>query len=167
MFQIIVLLVLYCIQGSVWGWAVNKIVENKGYHENWFWWGFFFGLLALVVALTKPDVPYSERESGSYFGEGGSIVSRNYAYGALGEREAGNASGGWKCTRCGKINASYVGTCGCGCDRSGNMPAKSAEQTQQANEDAQAQKRFCSSCGKQIEADSKVCRYCGAKTGVE
>lgn len=39
----------------VWGWAVKKIVENKGYRENWFWWGFFFGIIALLVALTKPD----------------------------------------------------------------------------------------------------------------
>lgn len=33
MFQIIMMRVIYCIQGSVWGWAVNKVVENKGYPE--------------------------------------------------------------------------------------------------------------------------------------
>lgn len=39
----------------IWGWAVNKVIKNKGYDENWFWWGFFFGLIALIVALTKPQ----------------------------------------------------------------------------------------------------------------
>ena len=37
------------------GFATKKVIENKGYRENWFWWGFFFGLIALIVALTKPE----------------------------------------------------------------------------------------------------------------
>ena len=36
--------------------VVNKVIENKGYQENWFWWGFFFGIFALIVALTKQSV---------------------------------------------------------------------------------------------------------------
>ncbi len=41
------------IGGIIWGIVVNKVIENKGYEENWFWWGFFFGIFALIVALTK------------------------------------------------------------------------------------------------------------------
>lgn len=49
-------LIIWAVQGAIWGFATNKIVENKGYDENWFWWGFFFGLIALLVALSKPTV---------------------------------------------------------------------------------------------------------------
>lgn len=44
------------IWGIVWGIVVNKVIENKGYEENWFWWGFFFGIFALIIALTKQSV---------------------------------------------------------------------------------------------------------------
>ena len=44
------------IGGIIWGVVVNKVIENKGYEENWFWWGFFFGIFALIIALTKQSV---------------------------------------------------------------------------------------------------------------
>ena len=44
---------IWCI---IWGIVVYKVIENKGYQENWFWWGFFFGIFALIVALTKQSV---------------------------------------------------------------------------------------------------------------
>ena len=34
---------IWCI---IWGIVVNKVIENKGYQENWFWWGFFFWIFA-------------------------------------------------------------------------------------------------------------------------
>lgn len=43
------------IWGIIWGIVCNKVIENKGYDENWFWWGFFFGFIAFIVALTKSD----------------------------------------------------------------------------------------------------------------
>ena len=63
---IVIYLIIYCIQGSIWGWAVNKIVENKDYRENWFWWGFFFGIIALIVALTKLGMPRTTDETSNY-----------------------------------------------------------------------------------------------------
>lgn len=162
---------IYCIQGCVWGWAVNKIVENKGYRENWFWWGFFFGLLALLVALTKQDLPKVSGESASYFGDTSSVVGKNYVFKGFGEtRKADYAKGEWRCTHCGTINASYVGTCGCGWDKSGKAPRNSAGQMPKNINIAQPQKLsilYCTSCGKQMEADSKFCRYCGAKQNNE
>lgn len=50
------ILVGIIIGGIIWGIVVNKVIENKGYEENWFWWGFFFGIFALIVALTKQNV---------------------------------------------------------------------------------------------------------------
>ena len=160
--ELFVLLGIYCIQGAVWGWAVNKVIENKGYQENWFWWGFFFGLIALIVALTKPDAPRASYDGSSYFGDTSSIVGRGFGS----ERKADRAKGEWRCSHCGAINASYVGTCSCGWDKAGNSPGHSAEQTQQNTKAEQTQQPsmlYCTSCGRQVEADSRYCRYCGAK----
>ena len=44
------------IGGILWGIVVNKVIENKGYKGNWFWWGFFFSFFALIIALTKPNI---------------------------------------------------------------------------------------------------------------
>lgn len=49
--------IIWCV---VWGIVVNKVIENKGYEENWFWWGFFFEVFALIAALAKP---YAEEEA--------------------------------------------------------------------------------------------------------
>lgn len=48
-------LIVAIVWGIVWGVVVNQVIKNKGYEENWFFWGFFFSFFALVVALTKPD----------------------------------------------------------------------------------------------------------------
>lgn len=168
--------VIYCVWGSVWGWAVNKVIENKGYRDNWFWWGFFFGMIAMLVALTKPDLPRTTaEENGSYFGDGGSIVGPNYVFrGFGGEQKADYTKSEWRCTHCGSVNAGYVGTCGCGWDKSGAAPMKASAQQKQPVQpqkeeqpDQQSpQMLYCTSCGKQMQADFKFCRYCGAKSGV-
>lgn len=36
------------IWGIVWGFATKAVIKNKGYEENWFWWGFFLVLLLLL-----------------------------------------------------------------------------------------------------------------------
>ncbi len=161
MLTLFIYLAIYCVQGAVWGWAVKKVVENKGYREDWFWWGFFFGIIALIVALTKPDLPKAPDESSTYFRDSSSIVGKNYVFKGFGtERKADYTKGEWRCTHCGKVNAGYVGTCGCGCDKSGKMPVRETGQTQ---EEEQQEILFCTSCGKQIEDGAKFCRYCGAE----
>ena len=75
------------IIGLIWGIVVQKVVENRGYNENWFIWGFFFHIFALIVALTKPN--------------------RN-VYPPLYFQPIG-----WKC-HCGLINSPYTKTCVCG-----------------------------------------------------
>ncbi|MBD5549235.1 MAG: zinc-ribbon domain-containing protein [Lachnospiraceae bacterium] len=61
-----------------------------------------------------------------------------------------------------------MGTCGCGWDKSGNAPGRGSEQQQdtQTEQSQQPQILYCMSCGKQIETDSKFCRFCGGKTGM-
>ena len=87
-------IILVIAQGIFWGIVTNQIVANKGYDKNWFWWGFFFGILAFAVALTKQDVSRYTTASPS-----------------LDDRTLQN--GGWKCP-CGRVNPAYTGTCACG-----------------------------------------------------
>ena len=48
-------LIGFIIWGVVWGYATKAVINNKGYDDNWLWWGFFFGFIALIVAATKPE----------------------------------------------------------------------------------------------------------------
>ena len=73
----IIYLIVYCVRGIIWGWAVKKIVENKGYNENWFWWGFFFGILALLMALTKPDMPKTTGGGSTNFEKASDVADRD------------------------------------------------------------------------------------------
>lgn len=36
------------IGGVIWGFATQAVIENKGYYDNWFWWGFSSDLLHLL-----------------------------------------------------------------------------------------------------------------------
>ena len=62
----IVSLIVVIVWGVIWGFATNSVISNKGYDSNWFWWGFFFGFIAFIVALTKPDVNYQKNQSQAY-----------------------------------------------------------------------------------------------------
>lgn len=103
------------VWGCIWGYAVTVIIENKGYDENWFWWGFFFGIIALIVALTKPT------NTTTYYSGGNTHLSRLVSDG--GGNNNSNKSvqiDGWKCSKCGRVNYEYVGTCACGNDKLNN-----------------------------------------------
>lgn len=94
------LVILYIGQGVAFGIAANSIIQNKGYNDNWFWWGFFFGFIALLVALSKPEVTYVSYSE--------NLLLRKV------ENENILNNGGWKCCFCNSINASYVTSCACG-----------------------------------------------------
>ncbi|MDD4095454.1 MAG: hypothetical protein PHP22_04355 [Oscillospiraceae bacterium] len=47
----------YFLTCIFWAWATHKILENKGYKNNWFLWGLIFGIFAYVVATTRKDQP--------------------------------------------------------------------------------------------------------------
>lgn len=111
---IFISLILYIIQGVIFGVAVNAIIANKGYHENWFVWGFFFGFVALIVALSKPQKPYEPMRENP-------LLRRS-------DEQQGVNSGRWKCVFCNSTNANNVTTCSCG---------KSREDTQKKIKEAQ------------------------------
>ena len=107
------------IYGVIFGFATKAVIEDKGYDDNWFWWGFLFGFIALIVACAKPqNVRYSRNSTYTVYS------SHSPAYGtplAAAARESEEkkilAAGGWKCA-CGSVNAAYVSTCHCGRNKS-------------------------------------------------
>lgn len=104
-------IIVYIIQGLIFGVATQSVIDNKGYDENWFWWGFFFGIIALLVALGKPVSRAYEATSSDYLEGVDGKFSRE------GEKRHVSRvleSGGWKCHFCNRTNPSYTGTCACG-----------------------------------------------------
>ena len=93
----IISLVITIIVGCLWGAATYTINENKGYYNNGFWWGFWLGLIGLIVVLCKPDARTNYYETYGYPSQYGNKIPE----------------GGWKCT-CGTIHSSYVTSCSCG-----------------------------------------------------
>ena len=103
----------------VFGVTTNAIIRNKGYSENWFWWGFFFGIFAVIVACTKPQCTYSAPQSSGFYNHQGSgsreVESFYRGSDEIRTRDTLKA-GGWTCT-CGRVNAAYVSSCTCGKDK--------------------------------------------------
>lgn len=108
--MLVIYLLAAIIWGLIWGFATRAVIYNKGYSDNWFWWGFFFGFIALIVALSKSEKHYNETNTGS------SIIKDTFY------DEKIMADGGWKCS-CGRTNYHYVSTCACGRSRYDASPA--------------------------------------------
>ena len=104
-----------------WGWATNKVVENKGYTDSWFVWGFLLGFIAFIIALTKESNHTSIYNSFSPL----TLASKEHDE----ELKAMLARGsGWQCRKCKKINPNYIGTCSCGnAKRENNITVKSVD----------------------------------------
>ena len=86
------------------GFATQAIIENRGYTENWFWWGFLFGIIAMLVALSKPRYKAPAPQLSTY---------DKYMAGKSQKSSEPIVSNTWRCS-CGRINPHYVGTCVCG-----------------------------------------------------
>lgn len=104
-------IIIWLVTSIVWGFATQAIIENKGYYDNWFWWGFFFGIIAVLVALSKPQCHAYDACNVDRL----SYVADTYLVERNGQQtEKVVTSGKWKCHFCNRINPSYTGTCACG-----------------------------------------------------
>lgn len=91
----------YLINGIIFGLITQYVANSKGY-DGGFWWGFFLGLIGLLVVGFRPSI--EQPASPSY-------TESRYSQE---ERERNILdNGGWKCD-CGKVNFDYVSTCHCG-----------------------------------------------------
>lgn len=146
--------IIAIVQALVFGFATKIVIENKGYDDNWFWWGFFFGFIALIVACAKPqNINYTSSSSQpsqpaytSYSSSYGSNLNKdaNKAY-----NEQLLANGGWKCS-CGRVQASYVSSCSCGRSKSEVLNAQYKKK--QENERKQVELKKQEEVKKQVEA---------------
>ncbi|MBM6925892.1 SHOCT domain-containing protein [Pseudoflavonifractor phocaeensis] len=130
--MLVIYLLAILVWALIWGFATRAVIYNKGYSDNWFWWGFFFGFIAFIVALSKGDNHYNETS------EKPSII-RDTAF----DKQI-LADGGWKCS-CGRINYHYVSTCACGKSKTDVVaPVKtsSLSQEKQTVSDIEAVKKY-------------------------
>lgn len=114
---ILIYLFVLGITGCIFGIATQSIIDNKGYDEKWFWWGFFFGFIAMLVAISKPE-NHSYQSSNPKWMQSSSEI----------QNEEVLKQGGWKCT-CGRVNPSYTGTCACGKRKDAKQNAGQAQKT--------------------------------------
>ncbi len=127
------------IWGVVWGVATNKVLENKGYDDNWFWWGFFFGFIAMIVAVTKPENQTSTNvhsyDSSPLSGNASKVLPIN------------KSDKMWKCS-CGEYNQNYETSCH-NCGKS------------QKNSRVNISKSWRCECGALNTISERTCHRCG------
>lgn len=128
------------VYGVIWGFATKAVIRNKGYRENWFWWGFLGGWIVFVVALTRP-VKVERPEPESTLSRAAKEV----------DQEKILRDGGWKCHCCGAINAKLSSTCKCGATKIISSDVQTSDVMWK-----------CNGCGKENEKYIFVCS-CGVK----
>lgn len=85
------------ILGVIMGKLTNKVLHYKGYYsEDWFWLGFFFSPIPILIAAFKPKVDLETREQQRKIGE-----------------EALLKNNGWRCKKCGTVNVESARACSC------------------------------------------------------
>ena len=104
-----VAVVVFIVERIVWGVVCNEVLKNKGYDDNWFFWGLLFGMAPAIVALSKPN-------GRTLIDQYGNVISYDASDKERMEKDI-IRDGGWKCEKCGKTNEKTVGTCACGCTR--------------------------------------------------
>lgn len=120
--------ILVIVWGLIWGIATKTVNENKGY-DGGFWLGFWLGFIGLIIVACKS--------------ENHAVTNYSYATSSLLSAAAKEndekkmlSNGGWKCNKCGRVNPSYTGSCGCGMSKSDNETKKQA-----ATEDVKAKEK--------------------------
>ena len=112
-FFIVLSIVGSLIWGLIWGYATSEVIKNKNYmdYESWFWWGFFFGLIAFVIASSKDQAKASYSSGPTHLTAAAKKSDEAYLPKSIVNNIPAN---GWKCRKCGKGNEGYTGTCACG-----------------------------------------------------
>lgn len=105
--------IFFIICGCVFGYITKTMNEKKGY-EGGFLWGFFLGVIGIIVVACK-----SEKKI-------------NYL-----EEKAILSNGGWKCYKCGTVNPSDKRTCRCGVSKQEHESTIQAEEKAREKEESE------------------------------
>ena len=108
--EIVAYIVSAIIVGIIFGCLTNSVIHGKGYDVNWFWLGFFFGFIPLIVALCQPQCEPEHREL---------------------TRAEKESKGYWQCSFCYTMNPPYYSEC----TQCGKTSAESAKQKQVKQQD--------------------------------
>ena len=140
----VVSLIVYSI---IWGVVCKKVIENKGYEESWFWWGFFFGIFAFFVAISKPQRVVENKVVGNTYLS--RIAEESTRTRILKE-------GGWECPNCKAMNVRGLITCNCGTRKPD--PYGAVEKKTNSKETGWK----CNECGTWNTVGTYICK-CGMK----
>ena len=143
--MIFVYIFIIIFWGCIWGFATQSVIQNRGYDENWFWWGFFFGFIALIVAASKPQAQHTMASDQPMYPKAAPPANSQLMYpkaaaggyqpmypkaaktAEMDSDEYILAHGGWKCV-CGRVNPEIVTSCKCGRSKSAAKEEQAAAQ---------------------------------------
>lgn len=94
-------LIGYLISGVIFGLITKYVAESKGY-DGGFWWGFFLGIIGLLVVGFRPNINTTETTNYAprYGGPSSSMSSSSNT----------SSSGTWVC-ECGASNSNSLNYC--------------------------------------------------------
>lgn len=60
----VIAICVYIVQGLIFGLITRSVASSKGY-DGGFWWGFFLGILGLIVVAVRPTMTKVESDQGN------------------------------------------------------------------------------------------------------
>lgn len=127
------------------------------------------GIVLYIVGKNKKPAPgdtQSRTEYLNYLKSQGLITENDIS------QHSPVSSDAWQCPNCGRINQSYVGTCGCGTSKVSAQAVQQTEPPVETQKETQAEqfidinntnKKYCTRCGTQLDTTALFCSKCGAK----
>lgn len=105
-------LIGWIVQAIICGIAAQAISESKGY-DGGFAWGCLLGFIGLIVVACRPNKTIQNSSRGDQAGRDVPVAPltwEDHDHELL-------SNGGWKCPKCGRVNAGYTYTCVCGMNK--------------------------------------------------
>lgn len=102
-------LIAWMVISFICGLISMKIGKNKGYTANEYFWGFWLGVIGIIVVACRADASRNGYlDSSTYKRE---LLNKHSVEEA---REIMLKNGGWKCAFCGRVSPEYATSCNCG-----------------------------------------------------
>lgn len=107
-----VYLIATIVVGTICGFVTKSINESKGYYGG-FAWGFFLGVIGIIVVACRQDCVSSSYGASNYL-PNSEMDERIRIANKESEENRLIREGGWRCNKCNKVNPRYQSTCDCG-----------------------------------------------------